>query len=95
MCRQSATVCVIKSPTRQHRAIGSLAGRLGTLADPRCRRGKRHPFVAVVLVACSAVVAGAKSFAAIGQWAKQAPQDTLARLGGSHRHGVRRARRAQ
>ncbi|MFE9308079.1 ISAs1 family transposase [Streptomyces sp. NPDC006706] len=34
-----------------------------------------------MLVACSAVLAGAKSFAAIGQWAGQAPQDTLARLG--------------
>jgi hypothetical protein len=34
-----------------------------------------------MLVACSAVVAGAKSFAAVGQWAKEAPQDTLARLG--------------
>ncbi|GAB2802669.1 ISAs1 family transposase [Streptomyces chlorus] len=83
MCRQSATVCLIKSPTRQHRAIGPLADRLRTLADPRCRRGKRHPFVAVMLVACSAVVAGAKSFAAIGQWATEAPQSTLARLGAS------------
>ncbi|MER6105968.1 transposase family protein [Streptomyces sp. NPDC001832] len=81
MCHQSATVCLTKSPTRQHRAIGPLALRLETLADPRCRRGKRHPFVAVLLVACSAVVAGAKSFAAIGQWAKEAPQGALARLG--------------
>jgi predicted transposase YbfD/YdcC len=81
MCRQSSIVCLIKSPTRHHRAIGPLASRMQTLADPRCRRGKRHPFVAVMLVACSAVVAGAKSFAAIGQWAAQAPQDTLARLG--------------
>lgn len=81
MCRQSATVCLIKSPTRQHRLTGGLTLRLQTLAHPRCRRGKRHPFVAVMLVACSAVVAGAKSFAAIGQWAKEAPQDTLARLG--------------
>ena len=32
-----------------------------TLADPRCRRGKRHPFVAVLLIACSAVVSGATS----------------------------------
>ncbi len=47
MCRQSATVCLVKSLTRQHRAIGLLAGRLQALADPRCRRGKRHPFVAV------------------------------------------------
>ncbi|MGC9542530.1 ISAs1 family transposase [Streptomyces sp. UG1] len=81
MCRQSATVCLIKSPARQDRAIGSLAARLQTLADPRHRRGKRHPFVAVLLVACSAVVAGARSFAAVGQWAAAAPQVTLARLG--------------
>ncbi|WP_234367286.1 ISAs1 family transposase [Streptomyces pluripotens] len=81
MCRQSATVCLIKSPTRQHRLIGPLALRLRTLADPRHRRGKRHSFVSVLLVACSAVLTGARSFAAIGQWAASAPQDTLARLG--------------
>jgi hypothetical protein len=81
MCRQSATVCLIKSPTRQHRAIGLLDQRLRTLTDPRNRRGKRHPFVSVLLVACSAVLTGARSFAAIGQWASRAPQDTLARLG--------------
>lgn len=81
MCRQSATVCLIKSPTGQHRAIGPLHQRLLTLADPRHRRGKRHPFVSVLLVACSAVLTGARSFAAIGQWASRAPQETLARLG--------------
>ncbi|MDK1472404.1 ISAs1 family transposase [Streptomyces sp. 549] len=37
--------------------------------------------MSVLLVACSAVLTGARSFAAIGQWAKSAPQDTLARLG--------------
>ncbi|MGH3803597.1 MAG: ISAs1 family transposase [Pseudonocardiaceae bacterium] len=81
MCRQSASVCLVKSPTRQHRALAGLSERLATLADPRDARGKRHPFVSVLLAACSAVVAGARSFAAIGQWAKNAPQDTLARLG--------------
>ncbi|MFE7245856.1 ISAs1 family transposase [Streptomyces sp. NPDC057580] len=81
MCRQSATVCLVKSPTRQHRLIGPVALRLETLADPRCRRGKRHPFVSVLMAACSAVLTGARSFAAIGQWASSAPQDTLARLG--------------
>ncbi|MBT2458249.1 transposase family protein, partial [Streptomyces sp. ISL-86] len=69
MCRQSATVCLVKSPTRQHRSTGPLAERLATLADPRCRRGKRHPFVAVLLIACSAVVTGARSFVAIDEWA--------------------------
>ncbi|WP_324603877.1 MULTISPECIES: ISAs1 family transposase [unclassified Streptomyces] len=81
MCRQSATVCLTKSPSRQRRSTGPLALRLQTLADPRSRRGKRHPFVAVLLVACSAVTAGAQSFAAIGQWAKNAPQDVLTLLG--------------
>ena len=81
MCRQSATVCLVKSPMHRHRAIGPLTERLATLADPRCRRGKRHPFVAVLLIACSAVVTGATSFAAIGEWAVDAPQDVLARLG--------------
>jgi hypothetical protein len=28
MCRQSATVCLVKSPTGQHRAIGLLDQRL-------------------------------------------------------------------
>jgi hypothetical protein len=65
MCRQSATVCLVKSPTRQHRAIGPPAERRTTLANPRCRRGKRHPFVAALLIVCSAVVTGATSFAAI------------------------------
>ncbi|WP_442759687.1 transposase family protein [Streptomyces virginiae] len=81
MYRQSAGVCLNKSPSRQHRRLVGLPTRLGTLVDPRCRRGKRHPFVSVLLVACSAVVAGARSFAAIGQWARSAPQAALARLG--------------
>ncbi|MGV9248883.1 ISAs1 family transposase [Streptomyces sp. NPDC003710] len=81
MCRQSATVCLVKSPSRQHRVIGDLPSRLATLPGPRDRRGRRHPFVSVLLTACSAVMCGARSFAAIGQWARNAPQDTLARLG--------------
>ncbi|WP_420823302.1 transposase family protein [Streptomyces fulvoviolaceus] len=73
MCRQSATVCLTKSPPRQHRSLPSLAERLGTLPDPRKRRGVRHPFVAVLLIAACAVTAGARSWTAIGQWARSAP----------------------
>ncbi|MFD7624054.1 transposase family protein [Streptomyces sp. NPDC059802] len=54
---------------------------LRLLPDPRRRRGARHPFVAVLLVAASAVVAGARSYTAIGQWSANAPQHALARLG--------------
>ena len=51
----------------QHRVIGPLTERLQTLADSRHRCGRRHSFVSVLLVACSAVLTGARSFAAIGQ----------------------------
>ncbi|RPE39146.1 DDE family transposase [Streptomyces sp. Ag109_O5-1] len=80
MCRPSATVCLVKSPARQHCVTGPLAKRLATLADPRCRRGKRHPFVAVLLIACSAVMTGARSFVAIDKAAIDARQEVLARL---------------
>ncbi|WP_327241110.1 ISAs1 family transposase [Streptomyces sp. NBC_01320] len=81
MCRQSATVCLVKPPTLAGVAVLPLVERLRLLPDPRRRRGVRHPFVAVLLVAASAVVAGARSYAAIGQWSTSAPQHTLARLG--------------
>ncbi|WP_308363486.1 MULTISPECIES: transposase family protein [unclassified Streptomyces] len=58
-----------------------LAGTAASAADPRRRSGVRHPFVAVLLVAASAVIAGARSYAAIGHWSASAPQHALARLG--------------
>ncbi|WP_353962472.1 transposase family protein [Streptomyces sp. NBC_00620] len=81
MCRQSARVCLVKSPVLTGRSGLLLAEWLVRLPDPRCRRGRRHPFVAVLLIAASAVAAGALSYAAIGQWARSAPQQTLARCG--------------
>ncbi|MFD7836111.1 ISAs1 family transposase [Streptomyces sp. NPDC059761] len=81
MCHQSATVCLVKSPALAGAAGTPLVERLRLLPDPRRRRGVRHPFVAVLLVAASAVVAGARSYAAIGQWSANAPQHTLVRLG--------------
>ncbi|MFG2794992.1 transposase family protein [Streptomyces sp. NPDC048419] len=49
--------------------------------DPRDRRGRRYPLVALVRAAACAVAAGARSYAAIGHWLRRAPQDALARLG--------------
>ncbi|MFF2812511.1 transposase family protein [Streptomyces sp. NPDC058000] len=71
----------MKPPALEGVAGLSLVERLRMLPDPRRRRGVRHPFVAVLLVAASAVVAGARSYAAIGQWSAAAPQHALARLG--------------
>ncbi|MEJ8632157.1 ISAs1 family transposase [Streptomyces sp. MS2.AVA.5] len=81
MCRQSATVCLVKSPSPQQRELSGMDVRLRALPDPRDRRGRRHSLVSVLLTAACAVLAGARSYLAIGQWARHAPQDTLARLG--------------
>ena len=43
MCRQSATVCLIKSPILDDVAGLPLVERLRLLPDPRRRRGVRAP----------------------------------------------------
>jgi len=45
------------------------------------RHGRRHPLGGLLAIAAAAVLAGARSFAAIGQFSKGVPQATLARLG--------------
>jgi predicted transposase YbfD/YdcC len=59
----------------------SLLGYLDEIADPRHRRGRRHPLVGVLGVAVCVVLAGARSLAAIGEWASDAPGQVLAALG--------------
>ncbi|WP_416223440.1 transposase family protein [Streptomyces hygroscopicus] len=48
--------------------------------DPRDRRRRRYPLVALVRAAACAVAAGTRSYAAVGHWLRRAPQDALARL---------------
>lgn len=59
----------------------TLMGVLGSVPDPRDPRGVRYPLAGVLAVAVCAVLAGARSFAAIGDWALDLDQDQLARLG--------------
>jgi predicted transposase YbfD/YdcC len=54
---------------------------LSLVPDPRKRRGVRHSLVAVLAIAAAAVLAGARSVLAIGEWAAEAPQVVLAALG--------------
>jgi hypothetical protein len=61
------TVCFVKSPSLTGCSRLLPTERLIRLPDPLHRRGVRRPFVAVLLIAASAVVAGARSYAAIGQ----------------------------
>jgi predicted transposase YbfD/YdcC len=59
----------------------TLLGVLGKVPDPRDPRGVRYPLTGVLAVAVCAVVAGARSFAAIGEWALDLGADQLDRLG--------------
>jgi DDE_Tnp_1-associated len=54
---------------------------LAAVPDPRAARGRRHPLVAIVGLAAAAVLAGARSIAAIAEWAADAPQPVRAALG--------------
>ena len=56
---------------------------LAQITDPRHRRGRRHALGAVLAVAVAAVLAGASSLVAIGEWASDAPCQVLAALGGA------------
>ena len=58
-----------------------LAAKITALKDPRSAQGRRHSLASVLLTALAAIMAGARSLRAIGQWADAAPQHTLIRLG--------------
>src|SRR6202042_700817 len=54
---------------------------LSQVPDPRKRRGRRHQLAGLLAVGVAAVIAGSRSFAAIGQWAADAGPEVLAGLG--------------
>ena len=54
---------------------------LAQVPDPRKRRGRRHGLAGLLAAGIAAVIAGSRSFAAIGQWAADAGPEALAALG--------------
>jgi predicted transposase YbfD/YdcC len=58
-----------------------LLDALGRVPDPRDRRGIRYPLVPVLAIAVCAMLAGARSYAAIAEFAADAPLRLRARLG--------------
>jgi predicted transposase YbfD/YdcC len=55
-------------------ASTTLLQALSAVPDPRKARGRRHGLQSVLLLAVGAVLAGARSYAAIAQWAARAEQ---------------------
>ncbi|MGW3809168.1 ISAs1 family transposase [Micromonospora sp. NPDC005113] len=62
-------------------AVAGLPAALAGVPDPRARRGVRHRLTVVVAAAVCAVVAGYRSYAAIGEWVADLPDDTAELLG--------------
>jgi hypothetical protein len=60
---------------------GGLMEALATVPDPRHRRGVRHPVRGLLTVAVAAVLAGARGFQAIAEFAAELAPDVLRRLG--------------
>jgi hypothetical protein len=59
----------------------SLLSFLAEVPDPRSRHGRRHPLTAILALVCCAIMSGAKSYAAIGQWGQDQDIATMHRLG--------------
>ncbi|WP_241834468.1 transposase family protein, partial [Pseudofrankia asymbiotica] len=70
--------------TDGHDRLPSASGLLavfGQLSDPRKPRGRRHDLAVVLTLATCAVLAGARSFTAIGEWSADAGLSVAGLLG--------------
>src|SRR6266550_8292327 len=81
VCREDARPLMTSSSTMAAARSQYLLDLLAQIPDPRRRRGRRHPLAGLLAVGIAAVIAGSRSFAAIGQWAADAGPDVLAGLG--------------
>jgi hypothetical protein len=66
---------------READAPADLVAALAKVPDPRARRGIRHRLVTVLALAVCAVLAGARSYVAIAEWAHDLPLGARVRLG--------------
>ncbi len=72
----------LTTPAQSRRSAQvDLLALLGSVPDPRDQRGVRHPLPVVLAVMITAVLAGSRSFAAIGKWVADQSEHTLAALG--------------
>jgi predicted transposase YbfD/YdcC len=67
--------------------VPPLAEVFATIPDFRCARGKRHSLQALLLLACVAMLAGARGQSGIADWAKNYGEPWRTRLGFTHAIG--------
>jgi DDE_Tnp_1-associated len=58
---------------------------LGEIPDPRSPKGRQHPLVAILALSCCAIMCGARSYSAIGQWGHDHDISLMHRLGFTRR----------
>jgi predicted transposase YbfD/YdcC len=66
---------------------GPLIEVLAEVPDPRKRRGKRHPLVAILALACAAMLAGYRSYSAIAEWGANYGPEVMRGLGFTRESG--------
>ena len=69
----------------------SLLQALATVPDPRQRRGRRHSLQSILLLALGAILAGARSYAAIADWAAAGEHEVRVCADPPHASTFRRA----
>ncbi len=85
MSSSSTTPAPAQAPGRPE-----LLALLWSVPDPRDRRGVRHQLPVILAVGLAAVLTGAQSFAAIGEWVAGQSETALIRLGVGEGGGARR-----
>lgn len=66
--------------------LDALQCTISQLPDIRQARGKRHQLESMIMMAICAITSGARSYAAIGEWAGRCTQNQLKRLGARYDH---------